>query len=185
MAGYRMEAINDSKLKDAKLKMEKKIDWYRRSADAARRIAENFNGAYITKRMEDKILAILPGAKRVWFYQANYTDHVSVHISFSDHYDREEISEIVLCRKDNRRLDAAKLIEYAKSEELNAMNCENLLGRIDCIVEKYEAIAKQYAEIEDDLNDFFSYSLPTCDSVYERIAKSETTPEKFLESIPA
>lgn len=183
MSNYILHSISNDKVREAKEKAKNRVEQCRRTSEAQRIVAERFDGTYITKRIEEKILEAVPGAKRVYLSQDRYSDNVHVYISYAASYCAEKQDAFFLCKKNERRLNGSQLIEAAKRNELEAMRWENLLGRIDGLVEQYNAIARQYAAIENDLNNIFNYDLPSSDYTYERESERENTPEKFLESV--
>lgn len=171
--------IDAERLETARTKALADIRKDRREAAALRIVADKLNGQYITKRIEPQLVGLFPGACRTWLSQSY--NHVGLTISYSD-INCNDRDYITICSTDNRRIDRAALIAKAEQKEKGARSLEASLEHIKPLVNAYNAIAAQYAEIHDDLYQFFS-EIPYADYELERKYRASYTPEKFAETI--
>lgn len=173
--------IDAEHLEAARTKALAEIRKDRREAAALRIVADKLNGQYITKRIEPQLASLFPDARRVYLGKSNYSNNVDLTISYSDsnYYDRDCIT---ICSADNRRIDRAAMIARAEENEKRARALEAALEHIEPLVNAYNATAAQYAEIHDDLYQFFD-EIPYADYELERKYRASYTPEKFAEAI--
>lgn len=173
--------IDAEHLEAARTKALADIHKDRREAAALRIVADKLDGQYITKRIEPQLVGLFPGACRAYLSQSNYCNNVDLTISYSasNYNDRDRIT---ICSTDNRRIDRAALIARVEQKEKDARALEAALEHIEPLVNAYNAIAAQYAEIHDDLYQFFA-EIPYADYELERKYRASFTPEKFAEAI--
>ncbi len=150
----------------------------RRVAAALRIIADKLNSQYITKRIEPQLVDMFPGACRAYLSQSYNHVELTISYSVSNYSDRDCIT---ICNTDNRRIDRAAMIARAEQNEKRARALEAALEHIEPLVNAYNAIAAQYAEIHDDLYQFFD-EIPYADYEFERKYRANYTPEKFAEA---
>lgn len=159
-----LEIINAEKLESARIKALAEIRKNRRQAAALRIIADKLDGLYITKRIEPQLTNLFPGVCRAYISQSyNYVD-LNLAYSFTNYSDRDSI---FLCSIENRRIDRAAIIKRADKMEKSACALESSLEHIQQLVDAYNTIASQYAEIYNDLYQFFD-EIPYADYELER-----------------
>ena len=129
----------------------------RERAAAERIIAEELDGAYITKRLDAKLAELLPVER----YERAYISAIGagslkyVHIHPSGVHSYNECWDIALWNGDDKRVNGEKIKQAAKGHEEQAALIEKTLERFAEIVGTYNALATAYAGIYDDLHMFF------------------------------
>lgn len=174
-----LRTIDAEHLETTRTKTLADIRKNRREAAALRIAADRLNGQYITKRIEPQLVSLFPGACRAYLSQSYNRVELTISYSASNYNDRDCIT---ICNTDNRRIDRAVLIARAEQNEKRARALEAALEHIEPLVNAYNAIAAQYAEIHDDLYQFFD-EIPYADYELERKYRASFTPEKFAEAI--
>lgn len=99
---------------------------YRFAASARRTIAAAFDGAYCTKALEVKLSAHFPG-DHVHYYTAPYSGDKMLLITRSTATGTTIRTEIRLCRKGEKRISAAGLIESAEFNEKQLSDLQTAL----------------------------------------------------------
>lgn len=185
MSNYYFDRLTPDKIQQAREHALKNISQERRRASALRAIAEKLPNAYVTKRIEDKLLNAIPGATRVYLRNPSYTcGNVSLGIYYeSSRYD--DSIEINLCPAENRRIDAESLIACADNVDKETDEQEAKLAHLEEAAAAYNRLADQYARIYNVLYAFLYSSIPNADYDLERKYRNEpfedpTVPRKPL-----
>ena len=168
---HSLDTIDKESVESARNKAVAKILKERREAAAMRLIADKLSGQYITKRIEPQLAAIFPDAGRTFLSQSYSSVSAVVVYDEANYSDRDSI---FLCDTGNRRLDRTAIIARAERQEKEARALELSLQHIEDMVDAYNDIAARYAEIREDLSQFFP-DIPWAD--YELVHRSSITPE--------
>ena len=181
---YNMDRITPEMIEKKKLEAANENKKELRRAQAMRAVAENMDGAYITKRVEEKILSLIPDAERVFMYQPSYGDYVELSVSYPDTRNYGDGVSFRLCDTSNRRLNGKELLESAAKIEAKQEKNQRILEHLDEIAAAYNDLADQYARIYPALYDFFYDDVPYADYDLHRKYK-EDDPLSFLAPAPA
>lgn len=100
---------------------------YRLAASARRAVAAAFDGSYCTKALESKLSALFPG-DCVHYYTASYSGDKMLIITRITSTGTTIRTEIRLCRKGEKRISAAPLIESAEYNEQQLASLEIALA---------------------------------------------------------
>lgn len=100
---------------------------YRFAAATRRAIAAAFDNAYCTKALAPKFAALYPD-DRVYYYAATYSGDKLLVISRTTAAGTRLKSEIRLCRKGEKRISAAALIESAEDSEKRLAQLESSIA---------------------------------------------------------
>ena len=134
-----------------------------RRASILRVLAKNLDGAHITKRLEPKILSMIPDAQRVYMVKETFTDFVELNVVYPDHNCYDDFIHIRLCRASERRLDGKALLEKAEQIEHDVRTRQQHLLMLDTAVTVYNDLADRYAQIYAVLSDFLYNDVPSAD----------------------
>ena len=157
MSSYSMNIIGLEDANKAYSKAVREARMLRERAAAERIIAEELDGAYITKRLDVKLAELLPVDR----YERAYISAIGagslkyVHIHPAGVHSYNECWDIALWNGDDKRVNGEKIKQAAKGHEEQAALIEKTLGRFAEIVGTYNALATAYAGIYDDLHMFF------------------------------
>ena len=179
-----LDIITEEMLNKATEKTANDIRRTRRRCETIRTIVKHFDGAYVTKRLEQKIADLIPGATRVYISQSRYSDNIELSVMYEDSESYYDNDIIYICSKDNRRINGAALLEKALHDESDARRLECALERAESTVKQYNELAARYAVLYTDLTKLFS-EIPTADYSLTRRYDFGDTPEQFLDSLTA
>ena len=163
MSDRYMDTISPEMLAGAKKKGECEIMTARRRAAAMRIIAENLDGAYVTKRIIEKLKPIIPAADAFYLSSREYSDYVYLHIGYPEDGYTRDYDEITICDKETRRVNAENLNKSAAREEDEANEKQTLLDNLDAAAAEYNTIADRYAQIFKVLEPFMYGNIPYAD----------------------
>ena len=171
MSNYYLKALTPEKISEAKKNGEYDIRQARRRAEAARAIAGSMDNAYVTKRILDKLTALIPNVKHIYLNARNYA--IELNISYLDSTRYSDDIFIPLCKPETRRIDAQKLLKDAEMYEAEAREKEENLARLDAAVEYYNDVADRYARVYNVLKSFLYGDLPYPDYNLEKKYEKE------------
>lgn len=97
------------------------------AADARRSIAAVFDGAYCTKALLPRFAALFPG-DRVYYYTASYSGHKMLSITRTTATGARLEADLMLCRKGEKHIDTARLIETAADYDQRRARIEQSLS---------------------------------------------------------
>lgn len=109
---------------------------YRLAIAARRAVAAAFDGAYCTKALESKFAALFPG-DRVHYYSASYSGDKYLIIRRTTASGAHLETEMRLCRKGERHISTAALIESAEDNEKR-------LAQLEAAIETFYDNIAQY-----------------------------------------
>ena len=89
---------------------------YQFAAYVRRAIAAAFDGAYCTKSLEPKLSALYPD-DRVYYYTASYSGDKMLIVTRTTATGATVKTDVRLCRKGEKRINAAELIKSAEFNE--------------------------------------------------------------------
>ena len=127
---------------------------YHAHGNIMRTIADCLDGAYVTKRLEDKILALVPSATRVHVCARDRADRSSWRRIMITLADAEMLDEYIPVT-DGNRIDGGRLASQAVDYQNRGFYIDGALDRFAEIIGQYNAIARAYSAIRADLNVFF------------------------------
>lgn len=165
---------------DAKHEIGKEI----RRARALRAIAENLDGAYVTKRLTDKLQALIPDADRVFISDRTFCGSIELHFSFPDTRSYDDYCVIRLCWTDTRRIVAADLIRDAEHAENKAADLQERLDVLPAAADLYNDLADRYARVYAVMEHFLYGYIPLGMSTYSKTPVSELFPAPEAEATP-
>ena len=180
MSNYTLKAIDHKAFLAARTNSQESIMYKRRTADEMIIIADEFDGAYVTKSIIPKLQARFPKASRMYLDQSKYSSMITLTIGYGTTYDNRD--EFTICDKEKRRINGEALRKATESKIDEADEEQAELDRLEETVKHYNAIADAYAEIENDLRRFF-HDLPYADFHMEDKYKGTITPEKFAATV--
>ena len=154
-----------------------------RRASILRALAGNLDGAHITKRLEPKILSLIPGAERVFLVKETFTDFVELNVVYSDLRNYDDYIRIRLCRASERRLDGKAMLEKAEQIERDVRVKQQHLSMLDTAVTVYNDLADRYAQIFPVLSDFLYNDVPSAD--FELANRYESEPVNLPALLPS
>lgn len=125
---------------------------YRFAASARRAVAAAFDGAYCTKALEPKFSALFPG-DRVHYYSASYSGDKFLIIGRTTATGARLNVEMRLCRKCNKRINAAELIETAEDYEQRLSNLEAALKSFYANIQQYNVLCGCFITARDRVAD--------------------------------
>lgn len=126
----------------------------RERAAAARKIAAALDGAYITKRIDEKLNRLFPKAYRA-FYSNGYGDWKYAIIGTAGQTSYDDDWRIPLCARQGKRVDAEYLEAAALEDEKAAAALESDLARFYEILGQYNVIAAAYKSLRPTMSKFF------------------------------
>lgn len=97
------------------------------AADARRAIAAALDGAYCTKALLPRFAALFPG-DRVHYYTASYSGHKMLIITRTTATGARLEADFMLCRRGEKRIDTAHLIETAADYDQRRARIEQSLS---------------------------------------------------------
>lgn len=112
---------------------------YRFAAAVRRAIAAVFDDAYCTKALEPKFAALYPD-DRVYYYTASYSGDKMLVITRQTDTGATLKTEIRLCRKGEKRIDKATLIQSAEWHEQQLYNLESSLTSFYDNIQQYNVL---------------------------------------------
>ena len=152
MSNYSLNAIDAATLETTRTKILGDIKRTRRAVEGMRAIANHFDGVYCTRRILPQLTALFPSAQHVYMGDPDFVGNIYLTVS----YGYPDSDEIFLCKADNRRIDGAELNARAEKQAVSAGTSEDHLQRIEEVVSAYNTIAADYAEIYEDMREWFS-----------------------------
>ena len=169
MSSNTLNAIDQEAFIAAQIKGQESINRERRTAAEMMIIADEFDGAYVTEAIIQKLQARFPEASGLHLNKYRYSSIITLTICHAGTYDN--CDEFTICDKTNRRINGDALRKAAKSK-VDASDAEQYaIDRLDETVKRYNAIAGAYAEIASDMRRFFP-DLPYADYLMEEKHKA-------------
>lgn len=184
------DIINPEKLEETKRKVKGRITKGLRCASVLRAIADNLDGAYITKRLEGKLAAIIPGASRVYLSHDKWSDYIDIHVEYPDCVRYDDQISLRICKTDTRRIEGDSLRGNAEMIEEEAAGKQRSLDNLDAAVEIYNNLADCYAKISHVLEDCLYGEVPYADYNLKKKYKDDlftdpaAVPPKNLQVVP-
>lgn len=179
MSNSYFDTITPDKLTEAKRKGKYEIASELRRAEVLRAVGGNLSGAYVTKRIEDKILAAIPGANRIYLHKRSYCDYIELAVYFREIATNENPVEVTICTAENRRIDGEKLLADAEKIEASARAKQANMAALDEAAEIYNSLAERYARIYEILDDFLYESIPYADYALKNRFQDLSIPERL------
>ena len=152
MSNSTMSIIDAPTLETTRMKVRASIEKKRRAVEGLRAIAKHFDGTYCTRRILPQLTALFPTATHSYMGDPDYVGNINLTIS----YGYMDSDEFTLCKADNRRIDGAELNARAEKLAVSAGTAEDHLQHITETVSAYNAVAADYAEIYEDMREWFS-----------------------------
>ena len=146
-----MSLISAEKANEAYSNAVRKARLLRQRAAAERAIAENLDGAYITKRLDPKLHALFPDAKST-FISKYYGGRKYAHIHPAGVHCYSDAWDIDLWEGDDNRVNGEQIKRAAKHSDDEAAEIEKAVERFAEIIGTYNALATAYAGIYDELH---------------------------------
>ena len=150
MSNYTLRLISIEEANTAYADGIRKARRLRKRAGAVRKIAAALGGAYITKRLEQRLEKMFPGL-RASLHKTSYNHRRYINIHDPARPDYREDMEIMLHEGEDRRINAAAMLKDAAGIEAEAAALEAKLARFTSTVCQYNALATAYAGMLDDL----------------------------------
>jgi len=173
-----MSIIQPENLAAAKEKGGFRLRQERRRASTLRALGENLDGAYITKRLEPKLAAMFPDARRVYLSAESFTDWVVLNVAYPDVDSYDDYIQVRMCRANERRLDGKSMLEQAEQAEADLRRRESRFSLLDEAAAAYNSLADSYAKLWPYLKDFLYNDVPGADYCLAEQYKDEPFPAR-------
>lgn len=122
------------------------------AADTRRSIAAAFDGAYCTKALLPRFAALFPG-DRVYYYTASYSGHKMLSITRTTATGARLEADLMLCRKGEKRIDTARLIETAADYDQRRARIEQSLSDFYDNLAQYNVLSQCLGAVRSKIAD--------------------------------